>query len=60
MIWPEGVSLVWRKGVNLRGFSNQAYQVLGLDKKTVEPILDQSAKTVDVLNIIKIAEFLSC
>lgn len=37
---------------------HQAYQVLGLDKKTVDPILDQSAKTVDVLNIIKIAEFL--
>jgi Zn-dependent peptidase ImmA (M78 family) len=37
---------------------HQAYQVLGLDKKTVDPILDQTAKSVDVLNIIKIAEFL--
>lgn len=38
---------------------HQAYQVLGLDKKTIEPILDGDAKITDVANLIKIGEFLN-
>lgn len=37
---------------------HQAYNVLGLDKKTIEPILDGSAKITDIANLIKLGEFL--
>ena len=37
--------------------ANFAYKILGLDKKSVEPILDGSAKIIDVFNLIKISEF---
>lgn len=37
---------------------HQAYNVLGLDKKTIEPILDGSSKITDVCNLIKLGDFL--
>lgn len=37
----------------------QAYQVMGLDKKTIEPILSGEAKIMDLSNLLKLGEFLN-
>jgi hypothetical protein len=47
-----------QKIADLKITKHQADQVLGLDKKTIDPILDYTAKSVDVLHLIKLSEFL--
>ncbi len=38
--------------------SNQAEKLLGMEKRTLEGILDKSAKRVDVINLLKLGQFL--
>ncbi len=38
---------------------SQAYDALEMDKKSVEPILDNEAKQVDTIKLLKIGEFLN-
>lgn len=53
------LNLLFEKKISrLNITKHQAYQILGLDKNTITPILDYSAKSVDIFNLLKIAEFL--
>lgn len=45
------------KQLNINNF--QAYKALGMDKKSVGPILDNVAKQVDTIKLLKIGEFLN-
>jgi HTH-type transcriptional regulator/antitoxin HigA len=38
---------------------SQAYDALGMDKKSIEPILQNDAKQVDTIKLIKIGDFLN-
>lgn len=38
---------------------SQAYDALGMDKKSVEPILNGQAKQVDTIKLLKVGEFLN-
>lgn len=45
--------------IQLNITKSQAYDALGMDKKSVEPILDNEAKQVDTIKLLKIGEFLN-
>jgi HTH-type transcriptional regulator / antitoxin HigA len=52
-------SLLFDQKIETLGITkHQAYNVLGLDKKTIEPILDGTGKITDVFSLIKLGEFL--
>jgi HTH-type transcriptional regulator / antitoxin HigA len=50
---------LYEEKINQLGITkHQANQIIGLDKNTITPILDYSAKTIDLFHLLKIAEFL--
>jgi HTH-type transcriptional regulator / antitoxin HigA len=44
--------------IELKITKSQAYDALGMDKKSIEPILNNEAKQVDTIKLLKIGEFL--
>lgn len=56
---PSLRELFEQRIIELNITKSQAYDALEMDKKSVEPILDNEAKQVDTIKLLKIGEFLN-